>query len=205
MANLVFFDSSHTYEIDGEEIPSVSELTRFISREVYGDVSQFHLDNAGERGRAVHKALEVLDKYGEVECAEDIAPHIKAYLQFRKDHVVEWKYIEKPICSPDKRYAGTLDCYGKVDGVPTLLDFKTTASIDPQHRTMYTAAQNLYRKAMQDPVERLLILQLKKDGTYKLYELPIEDELAEACLLLHYRLKKKKRKKKIKEETPDNG
>lgn len=191
--------------MDGEEVPSVSEITRFISREVYGDVSQFRLDNAAERGRAVHKALEVLDKYGEVEASEDIVPYIRAYLQFRKDHPSEWSLIEKPICHPDKLYAGTIDRYGTVDGLPTLVDYKTTGTIDPQHRTMYAAAQNLYRKALGLPVEKILILQLKADGSYKLYDLPIEDDLADACVLLHHRLKKKKRKKKVKEESSANG
>lgn len=198
MANLVFFDQSHTYEVDGEPVPSVSEVTRFMSREIYGDITQFQLDNAAERGTAVHKALEVLDKYSEVEASEDIVPYIKAYLAFRKDHPTEWKKIEYAVCHPDKLYAGTLDRYGTVDGIPTLLDFKTTSSIDPAHRHLYTAAQNLYRRALPDdmPVEQILILQLKKDGTYKLFNLDIDDKLADACLALHLALKKKKRKRK---------
>lgn len=196
MARLVFYDSSHTYEVDGEEVPSVSEIIRFISREVYGDVAQFHLDHAADRGTKVHKALEVLDKYGEVEITEDISPYVRAYLKFRKDHPCQWKYIEKPMCSPEKTYAGTLDRYGTVDGIPTILDFKTNKNIPPAHRQMYTAQQNLYRQALSEPVERILLLQLKDDETYKLYPLEIEDALANACLLLHQRLAKKKRKRK---------
>lgn len=205
MAKLVFFDDSHTYEIDGEPVPSVSQLTRFISRELYSDIGQFQLDRAGERGSKVHKALEVLDKYGQAEIDADNEPYIRAYLQFRKDHPSAWKYIERPLCAPDKAYAGTLDRYGTVDGKAAILDFKTTCTIDPAHRKLYTAQQNLYRRALPQgcPVEALLILQLKKDGTYKIYDLEIEDALADACLLLHDALKKKRRKKK--EETPDNG
>ena len=58
MAQLLFFDECHKYTLDGEELPSVSQLTRFISREIYGDVGQFNLDRAAERGTAVHKATE---------------------------------------------------------------------------------------------------------------------------------------------------
>lgn len=50
MAKLIFYDEGHTCKLDGETIPSVSELTRFISREVYGTVSQSTLDNAAARG-----------------------------------------------------------------------------------------------------------------------------------------------------------
>ena len=88
MANLVFFDQSHTYEVDGEPVPSVSEVTRFLSREIYGDITQFQLDNAAERGTAVHKALEVLDKYSEVEAAEDI-------VQTLMSRLLEYKEPEK--------------------------------------------------------------------------------------------------------------
>ena len=51
MANLVFLEENHRYTIDGEEVPSVSELTRFIAREVYGEVNQQILDNAAARGK----------------------------------------------------------------------------------------------------------------------------------------------------------
>lgn len=46
------------------------------------------------------------------------------------------------------------------------------------------------------PVEKLFILQLVKDGSYKLIELEVQNELAEACIALHQALKKKKRTRK---------
>ena len=52
------------------------------------------------------------------------------------------------------------------------------------------------------PVDALFILQLIKDGSYKLIELPIDDELPRACLALHEALKPVKRKKK---GEPKNG
>lgn len=115
MAKLLFFDSTHTYTVDGEEFPSVSEISRFASREVYGDVSQFNLDNACSRGSAVHKATEILDKYGKVECDEDIVPYIQAYVQFRKDFgISDYAYIEKPLANEQLKYAGTIDRIFKV-------------------------------------------------------------------------------------------
>ena len=89
MARLIFFFFFYTYTVDGEEYPSVSEISRFASREIYGEVNQFNLDNACNRGSAVHKATEILDKYGSVECAEDIENYIRAYVSFRKDFGVK--------------------------------------------------------------------------------------------------------------------
>lgn len=116
MARLIFFDDTHTYTVDGEEFPSVSEISRFASREVYGEVSQFNLDNACSRGSAVHKATEILDKYGKCECDEDIAPYIQAYVKFRKDFgIKDYAHIEKALAHEELKYAGTIDRIYTID------------------------------------------------------------------------------------------
>ena len=116
MARLIFFDDTHTYTVDGEEFPSVSEISRFASREVYGEVSQFNLDNACSRGSAVHKATEILDKYGKCECDEDIEPYIRAYVQFRKDFgIKDYAHIEKSLAHEELKYAGTSDRIYTID------------------------------------------------------------------------------------------
>ena len=112
MARLI----THTYTVDGEEFPSVSEISRFASREVYGEVSQFNLDNACSRGSAVHKATEILDKYGKCECDEDIAPYIQAYVKFRKDFgIKDYAHIEKALAHEELKYAGTIDRIHTID------------------------------------------------------------------------------------------
>jgi hypothetical protein len=116
IARLIFYDDEHIYTVDGEEFPSVSEISRFASREVYGEVSQFNLDNACSRGSAVHKATEILDKYGKCECEEDIAPYIQAYVQFRKDFgIKDYAHIEKALANEELKYAGTIDRIYKID------------------------------------------------------------------------------------------
>lgn len=193
MANLVFYDTGHIYELDGVQLPSVSEMTRFISREIYGTVTQFTLDNAAERGTKVHKLCEALDKYGECEAPEDVSGYVMAYLKFLKEHKPEWKEIETAHYHPDKIYAGTLDRYGTLDGRSAVVDIKTSRVIQ---KPLYTAQLNLYRLMLSAPVDALIILHLKADATYKLVELPIDDALAAACIMLHQALKKKPRKKK---------
>lgn len=76
---LKFFDAEHEYVVGDKKIPAVSEILRFLSREMYSSISQYTLDNAADRGKRVHKACEVLDKYGEAEIDKDIEPYIKAY------------------------------------------------------------------------------------------------------------------------------
>lgn len=193
---MVFYEKEHIYELNGEQLPSVSELTRFISREVYGDLAQFRLDHAAERGTKVHKLTEALDKYGEVDVSEDVLAYIQAYVRFRREHETAWQKIEYATHHPDNLYAGTLDRYGTVDGKRCIVDIKTSSTLQKQ---LYTAQLNLYRMMLlPDTVDALHVLHLKPDGTYKLVELPIDDTLANACLTLHTALKKKKRKRKEK-------
>lgn len=195
MATLLFYDQGHKYTLEGEEIPSVSELCRFISREIYGEIAQYRLDTAAERGTAVHKACEVLDKYGTVDVQDDILPYVQAYLSFRKEHAVEWQKIEYAAHHPQDRYAGTIDRYGMLDGHIVVLDIKTTHTI---HTPLASAQLNLYRRMLQATgfqVGKLYILHLKKDGTYKLKQFDFDDAVPDAILTLHNVLKKKRRRK----------
>lgn len=201
MSTLLFYDDSHKYTIDGEEVPSVSELTRFLTRELYNDAPQYFMDQAAKRGTSVHKATEAIDKFGTVEIEDEYAGFVKAYVSFLKEHEVSWGNIEWPVCNKENEmpYAGTIDRVGALDGKTVILDIKTTANISGLHKLCYTAQLNLYRLAVKEkPVEELWVLQLKKDGTYKLIQLEENKELAQACLMMHYAIQKTKRKRRKK-------
>lgn len=193
---LTFREDNHEYEVDGEIIPSVSEIIRFISREVYGEVTQYILDNAADRGSRVHKATQMLDVVGDVECDEDIVPYVKAYVQFLREHKPEWELIEKSMYHPEKKFAGTLDRLGVLDGKKTIVDIKTSSAVQ---KVLYGAQLNLYKqmaRANGHEVERIAVLHLTKDGKYKLIDFDMDDTVADACVALHNALKKKPRKKK---------
>ena len=123
----------------------------------------------------------------------------KAYAKFLKENDVDWFGIEMITHNQDF-YAGTLDRYGFVNGNTVILDIKTTKTISGKHKKLYEAGQNLYRLAVKDrfdvDIEKLFILQLKEDETYKLIELPVDDELALACMSLHRATQKKRRRRK---------
>ena len=206
MPTLLFYDDSHKYTVDGEEVPSVSELTRFLTRELYTDTPQFFLDQAAKRGTSVHKATEALDKFGTVEVDDETVSFVKAYVSFMKEHDVKWDKIEWPVCNGHQTampYAGTVDRYGTLDGKIGILDIKTTANISGLHKLCYTAQLNLYKLAVEKekPVEKLWVLQLKKDGTYKLIQLEENKELANACLTMHYAIKNCKRRRRKNAEN----
>lgn len=197
MRGLKFYDEGHIYEYRGERIPSVAEILRFMSREVYGDINKYVLDNAAQRGTAVHSATEALDRYGTVECSEDIYGYIQAYARFLNEHTVEWKYIEAPIAHRRMKYAGTIDRAGIVDGCFAIVDLKTNAAIK---KPLVKAQLNGYRKLLterRERIESLYCLQLLPDGRYRLYPTAIDDTEFMACYKMHIAMRKKQKRGKI--------
>lgn len=195
MNNLQFFDKGHIYMLDGKRLPCVSDLCRFLHREVYKDTPVWQMEAAADRGTAVHAATECLDKHGAVSADGDYLPYIQAYAAFRREHDVKWELIEYAAYHPGHRYAGTIDRYGTVDGFLTLLDIKTTYKV---YKPLCSASLNLYRlmlEAQGKGVEKLLILHLKKDGTYKLMPFEFDDTVPLALITLHTALQKKRRRK----------
>ena len=196
---LKFYEQDHEYQLGDETIPSVSEITRFASREVYSDVTQYTLDNAADRGRRVHKATELIDKYGECDVEADIAPYVKAYLKFLKEKQPEYKHIEKAYASEEDKYAGTLDRVGSVKGYDglSIIDIKSSSTVQKVlAQIQLNGYKRLYEQNTGEEISHLLILHLKNDETYKLDEIPIDDTLFVSCFNLHNALKKKKRGKR---------
>ena len=186
--------NEHIYMANGERIPSVSDLCRFISREVYGDAPAWKLEAAAVRGTAVHQATEALDREGSAAIEEDYLGYLEAYRKFLTEHAVEWELIEYPDWHEELRYAGTIDRYGTVDGIRTLVDIKTAYAVQ---KALYGASLNLYRMLLErrgKAVERLLIVHLKKDGTSKLVPLEISDTVAMALITLHTATTRRRRK-----------
>lgn len=192
--SLEFYDKSHVYELDGERIPCVSDLCRFIHKEIYKDAPLWQMEAAADRGTKVHAATEALDKTGRAEIEDGYLPYLQAYAQFRQEHEVVWELIEYADYHPELMYAGTIDRYGIVDGYRTLADLKTTYRV---YKPLCGASLNLYRlilEARQKTVERLMIIHLKKEGTYKLVNIPIDGAVAMALITLHNALKTRRKK-----------
>ena len=194
MSILQYFDKGHIYMLEGERIPCVSDLCRFLHREIYKDAPLWQLEAAADRGTKVHAATEALDKTGQAEIQDEYLPYLQAYVQFRQEHDVQWELIEYADYHPELRYAGTIDRYGLVDGIRTLLDIKTTYTV---YKPLCGASLNLYRlilEAREKQVERLMILHLRRDGSYKLIRFDAEDAMPMALITMHTAMQKKKKK-----------
>ena len=192
MARLLFHNEKHEYILEGEKLPSVSHILRFMSRDIYEEMNQYNVDSAARRGSSVHEACEILDKYKTVECDDEYVPYVQAYIKFLKEHSVEWEDIEKQYYHKTRLYAGTIDRFGIVGGAKALVDIKTSCTV---HKPLAKAQLNAYEDMREsqglETAEKLLCLQLMKDGKYRLYEAAKDMSEFDACWLLHTALSKK--------------
>lgn len=197
MAELIFLEDPHVYLLEGETLPCVSDLCRFLHKEIYKEAPAWQMEVAALRGTAVHEATETLDKRGTAEIEAEYASYLTAYTGFLNAHEVAWEMVEASMYHPELMYAGTIDRYGLIDGKKTLVDLKTTYTV---HRPLCKASLNLYRMMLEAKgyeVEKLAILHLKKDGTYKLVNIDVDDALPMALITLHNTLKKRKKGRKV--------
>ena len=177
------FDAEkHEYRVNGEKVPSVSDILSPLSAERYEGLNPAVLSAAAARGTAVHEATQMVD-YG-VEPDEEIPeiePYMMDYQEFLFDHDVEWEMIEQKVGyyrykDEQPLFCGTVDRYGKVDGEDAVVDLKTYASLTTDAMLSASCQTMLYKCAIfsekeLDGMAKRYILHLRKDGTYRLVDL----------------------------------
>ncbi len=192
---LHFDEGKHLYTLDQNgvtfELPSVTQILRFISREIYGDVPQSVLDKAADKGTRVHEAIEAYDNYGWKECEPDTLPYILAYEKWVQDHNFQTVANEYPIYHRTRLYAGRIDRIFMDEGKLSLLDIKTSETIlEP----LVTAQLYGYAEALKShgiTVINSYILHLRNDATYDFIKVDIQKgfRIFEACAFLHGAIK----------------
>ena len=85
-----------------------------------------------------------------------------SYWNWEKEHDIKPIMVESPLVDDEYGYGGTLDCYALVDGVPTLLDLKTSKGIFPEHIMQIAALYHLLLRH-DKPIESARILRIGRD------------------------------------------
>lgn len=118
------------------------------------------------------------------------------WLDWKKRHTIEPILTEKPLVSEKYRYGGIIDCYAKVDGCPTLVDFKTSKAIYDE--MWYQVAA--YKQMLEEdgrPVLECRILQIGRDETEGFneqmrHDLTLQFEIFQHALGIYYAKRKLK-------------
>lgn len=181
MSKVQFDEATHTYTLDGVELPSVTHIIRYLAVDKANNADPNMALIARERGSAVHEATVMYDYSGEIpdDFPAEYAPYLEAYVQFVRDYKPGWELIEHQMGNKTLGFAGTLDRFGVIDSEWCILDIKTSYKVDiPSLSAQLTAYHDLLLNEQFERLEnakiRHLGLQLMRTGKYRLYETDCE-------------------------------
>lgn len=190
MAELTFDQESHTYRLDGQVVPSVTQLLQPI-RPDFSGIPPMVLEAKRALGIEVHYACELDDEddLDEDSVPEAVVPYLAAWRKFKADTGAVVVMNEQQLAHSALRYAGTLDRVVRVrDGDHYLIDLKTSISMNASFGVQLAGYQLLLDDSAFTTKLARKGLQLKNDGTYKLvpYENPNDVAAFRACLSLFH-------------------
>lgn len=169
MDGLVFDQENHRYTLDGKKLPGVTTVLKPISTAFYRGVDPAVMEAAAILGQAVHKVIE-LDILGQLDTDMldyRLLPYYRGWRSFLATSGFTPQLSEHQLASRRYRYAGTLDLFGRLNGIRSLIDAKRVAMIAPSTGPQTFAYGDLVREARPDllPADaplRRYALQLKK-------------------------------------------
>jgi hypothetical protein len=165
-------------------------------------------DKAGDRGTAIHDALERYAKTGAIPAPSDFPEEDRA----RVTGVVDWLLDNRPeylgaevrTASLKHKYVGSLDAYvlfhkGNFKGKTARLDYKTSKNVYPDSMFPQLAAYEQAEVECGEPASDLrLILHIPEDGVCNTFR--VSDTFSDFRVLLAQYKSKQGRDKKAKQE-----
>ena len=172
---IVFDENEHLYTVINNETGesyTPESVTTVIKHELeeYASVPQSTLNQASAYGTRIHNMLEAYQKGLLTNAPDALSYSGMSYIAYKK---YEKKHTVKPIFSEERivyfedstpLYVGTLDQVAVVDGIITLVDFKTTAELHTNALRIQLTAYKLAIEQMYPAlkIEKLACLWLPK-------------------------------------------
>jgi hypothetical protein len=206
---------------DGTSVPSVTTILGVLNKPallvwannfgLQGYKIGEYVDELAQVGSCAHSMVEAMLKGGTPDLDDyskaqiDLAENsILSFLEWQRQNSFEVIETELLLVSERLRYGGTIDCYCKLNGKLTILDFKTGKAIYDEHILQVSAYKNL---AIENgyPVNQVGILQIGRTEDEGFSECYISDtethfELFKSCLNIYnlQKLLKNNNNKKVK-------
>jgi len=142
---------------------------------------------AADTGTTIHEFAEKFGKFkmGLCDCPEissempiEVKNGIKAFLGWFNDNHVEFIDVERVVYSKKNKYVGLLDAVAKVNGVLTIIDYKSSKYIYNEHLYQVSAYQAAYNEESPrgEIIENCIILKFgKEDGLLEVRSISFED------------------------------
>lgn len=169
MPRLTFDPTTHTYTLDGQVVPSITQVLREAGLiEATGD------ERALTRGSEVHRFCRLLDEdaLDWADVPEAYAGYVRAWEQFRAATHLDIEAAEIPVASVLHRFAGRPDRIGRTPMGKFIVEIKTGRPAP--WAALQTAAQALAETEQSgEAVMRRWAVWLKPEGAYSV--IPHED------------------------------
>ena len=206
MADFSFDAEKHIYTLNGEAIPSVTQLLQEFALYDLSMIPRDRLKYKQGLGTAVHLACEYLDDccLDESTLHPDIVPYVEAYKKFREVTGFEPRHSELRMCSKKWRFAGTLDKQGpfvwKGKELESIIDLKCVWEMYPSTGPQTEGYKILFEETEKIKIKGRFALQLKPSGNYDIHPFidPQDNTTFLSCLHLHYWRKKHNQKGEVK-------
>lgn len=176
---------------DGTRVPGATTITGLLNKPhlvrwanklgLDGIDSSKYTDEAAKVGTLAHEMVQAhlqgcgvnRDMFSkeQIDLAENA---LLSFHEWEKRHTIKPIICEVPMVSERMKFGGTVDCYCELDGVPTLLDFKTGKAIYDEYFVQVAAYKELLKEHGY-PVERVQILRIGRDETEGFEERAITD------------------------------
>lgn len=173
---LEYFDDTHTYLYDGLILPSVTQILGVKYRNDYASVPPAVLNNAAQRGTAVHKAIENFN----VSDYDDGSEAVRNFKFLQKQYGFEVLDSELPIVIFKDDFpiaCGRLDMTILMDGETGIADIKTVSVLNKE-KIAYQL--NLYRIGLMQSygvdAKFLKIIHIR-DGIRKVIDSPVNEKM----------------------------
>ncbi len=170
---LLFDEDKHQYSINGKIIPSVTQILGAVGLYEYDFVSRKTLRVAAERGRIVHRYIELFEN-GTLDLSS-IDPRLEGYFNAYLKMKIELGMPDPDVC--EKRlycaqfgYAGTLD---QIIGGNWIHDHKTGEK-SPIHGLQLSGYWLSEHPDIRDVPRRLTCGYYKSNGSYEVVDYKYE-------------------------------
>lgn len=175
-AEIVFEPITHSYHVGGKRLPSVSEIMRPLTDAYYSQIPSELLQNAANRGKRVHEAVEMFDVFG-VECeSKEIMPYLLGYKMALR--LEKFSPIVNEQMLTNNEFCGTLDMIATHDNKLVIIDLKATSQINYELIEVQLAAYKELCVFNDKPIEKTFVLHLKPNS-YKFVEITPNEDLWE--------------------------
>mgnify|MGYP001558319551 CR=1 FL=1 len=135
---------------------------------------------AADYGTQAHGIIEgILKKTKEdwfsLDLPSPVVQAVNSFLVWRDKTDLKMMKAESMVYSKKLGFAGTADAIAEVDGVVTLLDWKTSKGIYPEYKLQTVAYKYAAEEMSGESIPRVMICRFGKDGSFEDYEVPPAD------------------------------